>query len=598
MSGDGSLIDDPAIEEAARRRRGWELFGGIVRDQWRGLAVGIGAGVAWTLAKISVPLLVRLAIDRGIETEDLAALARWVAAIAVAGVIAAFFTGMRRYHAFKQSRLAETRMRDRLYAQIMRLQFEYHDRMQTGELMSRANTDLQQLQHVVVLIPLTVSNAVTVLGVVILLGTIDPWLTLLALGSLPLLNVLGRRFSTLLHPAVMGIQRESAEFASVVEETVSGVRVIRGFGAESVMARRLEVEAGDVYDQSMAAAGVRATYLPAMELLPSIGLLLVLWVGGNSVLDGDLSIGEFTAFNLYVVLLIWPLRMLGSIIAQTQRAIAAGARVAEVLDEAPTISSPSRPARLPSGALEVEFDDVYFGYGDGPPILRGLSLDIPAGEMVALVGQTGSGKSTIMRLLARYYDTDRGEVRVGGSPVRVYDRVELRRTVGVVFEETFLFSDTVAANIAFGRPMASRTQIERAADLAGASEFIGDLPAGYATEVGERGYGLSGGQRQRLAIARAILTDPGVLILDDATSAVDASKEHEIHAAIQEVVKGRTTLVIAHRPSTIALADRVVLLDDGRVSDTGSHEELLDRSERYRQVLAAEAPEAAEVTEP
>ena len=594
MAGAEVIDDDTTALDDAARRRGWQLFGGIVRDQWRGLAVGVGAGIVWTLAKISVPMLVRQAIDQGIEADDTEALMRWVFALLVAAVVAALFTGLRRYHAFKQSRLAEARIRDRLYAQIMRLQFEYHDRMQTGELMSRANTDLQQLQHVVVLIPLTAANAVTVVGVVLILATIDPLLTLLALGGLPLLNVLGRRFSTRLHPAVMGIQRESAEFASVVEETVSGVRVVRGFGAEAVMDERLRKEARDVYDQSMAAARVRATYLPAMELLPTIGLLLVLWVGGNQVLDGDLTIGEFTAFNLYVVLLVWPLRMLGSIIAQTQRAIAAGGRVAEVLDEAPTISSPTRPAAVPRGALAVEFDGVTFGYGDGPLVLRGLDLRLAAGEMVALVGQTGSGKSTVMRLLARYYDADRGEVRVGGHPVGAYDRVELRRAVGVVFEETFLFSDTVAANIAFGRPTASRTQIERAAQLAGAAEFITELPGRYATEVGERGYGLSGGQRQRLAIARAILTDPGVLILDDATSAVDASKEHEIHAAIQEVVKGRTTLVIAHRVATIALADRVVLLDGGAVSDTGTHEELLDRSKRYREVLATEAEEVAE----
>ena len=592
MAGVEVSDDEMAALDDAARRRGWRLFGGIVRDQWRGLAVGVGAGIAWTLAKISVPLLVRMAIDRGIEADDTQALMRWVFAILVAAVVAAAFTGLRRYHAFKQSRLAETRLRDRLYAQIMRLQFEYHDRMQTGELMSRANTDLQQLQHVVVLIPLTAANAVTVVGVVLILATVDPILTLLALGSLPLLNVLGRRFSTRLHPAVMGIQRESAEFASVVEESVSGVRVVRGFGAEAVMEERLRKEAHDVYDQSMDAARVRATYLPAMELLPTIGLLLVLWVGGNQVLDGELTLGEFTAFNLYVVLLVWPLRMLGSIIAQTQRAIAAGGRVAEVLDEAPTISSPARPAPVPRGALAVEFDDVTFAYGDGPAVLRGLDLELAAGEMVALVGQTGSGKSTVMRLLARYYDAEQGAVRVGGHPVDTYDRVELRRAVGVVFEETFLFSDTVAANIAFGRPAASRVQIERAAQLAGAAGFIAELPAGYATEVGERGYGLSGGQRQRLAIARAILTDPGVLILDDATSAVDASKEHEIHAAIQEVVKGRTTLVIAHRPATIALADRVVLLDRGVVSDTGTHDELLDRSARYREVLATESDEA------
>jgi ATP-binding cassette subfamily B protein len=467
--------------------------------------------------------------------------------------------------------------------------------VQTGDLMSRANTDLQQIQAFVVLIPLTISNFVTVCAVTVILVLIDPVLTLLALGSLPLLNYLGKRFSTRLHPAAMAIQRESAELASVVEESVSGVRVVKGFGAETVQSSRLRREADDVYDASMEATSVRSRFLPAMELLPNIGLILVLGYGGHQVLNGSLSVGALVAFTAYIVLLIWPLRMLGMIIAASQRASASAHRVHEILSTDPTIVDPPHPVHLPGGREghhglgEVRFDDVVFGYETGRdvPVLDHLDLYVAAGESVALVGATGSGKSTIARLLPRFYDVDRGSVQLDGVDVRQLRVSELRTAVGLVFEETFLFSDSIAANIAFAQPQASFADIERAAKLAGADAFIRELADGYETLIGERGYSLSGGQRQRIAIARAILADPRVLILDDATSAVDPTKEHEIRDALTEVMSGRTTLVIAHRPATIALADRVILLDAGRVVADGTHEELLQTSPAYRSVLAA-----------
>jgi ATP-binding cassette subfamily B protein len=561
----------------------------VLRPRKSAVIFGVLTGLVWTAAKVTVPLLVRAAIDHGITTDDSSALRLWVIVIVAVGLVQGLFTGLRRYSAFLISRAAEMDLRDRLFAHLQRLHFAYHDQAQTGNLMSRANTDLQQVQAFLVMIPLTVSNAVTVGAVTVILLTIDPILTLLALGALPFINVLAKRFGSRLHPAVMGIQAESAELAAVVEESVSGVRVVKGFGAEDVQRGRFAIEADGVYDESITATRVRATYLPALELLPNIGLIAVLGYGGHQVIDGHLSLGSLVAFNVYVVMLIWPLRMLGMILAQAQRAVASAERVAEVLAADPRIVDAPGAPPLPDGRGELVFDGVTFRYpaGAATPVLDRLDLHVRAGESVALVGPTGCGKTTIARLIPRFYDIDAGSIRIDGAEVRGLNVRALRRAVGIVFEETFLFNDTVSANIAFAEPDADRERIERAARLAGAHEFVAALPDGYATEIGERGFSLSGGQRQRIAIARAILADPRILILDDATSAVDPTKEHEIRDALTEVMRGRTTLVIAHRPATIALADRVVLLDEGRIVEQGTHTELLERSERYREVLAA-----------
>jgi ATP-binding cassette subfamily B protein len=547
------------------------------------------AGLAWTSAKVSTGLLVRQAIDKGIEADDAHALWRWTLLLGLVAVISALFTGTRRYLAFHAGRWIEADLRDRMFAHLQRLHFAFHDTTQTGQLMSRANTDLQQVQTFLVLIPLTISNAVTVLAVTVILFEIDPTLTLLALGSLPFMNVLATRFSQRLHPFAMGIQRESADLAAVVEETVSGVRVIKGLGAEPLQAERLRAEADDVYDQSIGAARTRARYQPALELLPNIGFIAVLGYGGHQVISGHLSLGSLVAFNVYVAMLVWPLRMLGLILAQAQRAEVSAERVDEVLGTEPVIVDPARPEPLPPGGGEVRFEDVRFRYGAGSPVLDGLDLVIEPGESVALVGATGSGKTTVSRLLPRFYDVEAGRILLDGVDIRRLRLRDLRRSVGIVFEETFLFSDSVAANVAFGDPEASEAAIVRAARLAGADDFIRQLDEGYETTIGERGYSLSGGQRQRIAIARAILADPRILILDDATSAVDPTKEHEIRGALSEVMRGRTTIVIAHRPATIALADRVVLLDRGRVVAEGTHDRLLAGNERYREVLAAAA---------
>jgi ATP-binding cassette subfamily B protein len=596
--------------QASGTTSGWGLIRGSARRQRLGIGIAVVAGLLWTLAKVSTGILVKHAIDDGIKADDPATLRFWALTLGGVAVASAVFTGLRRYGAFHAARWVETDLRDRMFAHLQRLHFGFHDTAQTGELMSRANTDLQQVQAFLLMIPLTISNGATVLAVTGILLFIDPLLTLLALGSLPLMNVLATRFSRRLHPYVMGIQRESAELAAVVEESVAGVRVVKGLGAEPIQARRLEAEADDVFEESLGAARTRARFVPALELLPTAGFIAVLGYGGHRVLDGSLSLGDLVAFNVYVAMLIWPLRMLGFIVAQAQRAEVSAGRVQEVLATEPAVTDPADPVALPAvpvagpgpgaGLGEVRFEGVTFGYRGAPPtragptsrkpvapVLADFDLTVAPGESVALVGATGSGKSTVGRLLPRFYDVDAGRILLDGVDVRDVALAELRRAVGIVFEETFLFSDTIAANIAFADPHAPPEAIERAARLAGAHDFVRDLAEGYDTRIGERGYSLSGGQRQRIAIARAIVADPRVLVLDDATSAVDPTKEHEIRGALAEVMAGRTTLVIAHRPATIALADRVVLIDGGRVGASGTHDELLATSSRYRQVLAA-----------
>jgi len=569
------------------KRTGWPILRAVLARQRAGLIAGTLIGLAWSAGKVAVPILTREAIDNGINGDD--SLLRWSLLIALAGVLAGTFTALRRWYAFRESRSTEMVLREQLYEHIQSLHVGYHDRVQTGQLMSRASSDLTQIQAFVVMIPITASNLAMVAAIVVLLTMSSPLLALIALAPLPLLNVLSVRFSRRIHPAVLAVQQEQAQLATVVEEAVSGVRVIKGFGAEKVTADRLLVEADDIRKVSLEAARIRSAFLPGLDLLPNLGLIAVLAIGGHKLLRGEISYGQLIEFIQYIGLLIFPLRNLGMTVAFGQRAAAALLRVDEVLSMSPLVADPPEPRNLPAvepgGA--VRFDHVAFGYDNGVPVLDDFDLVIEAGTSVAIVGGTGSGKSTLARLLIRFYDVERGAIRIDGIDVRDLRLGDLRQAVSIVFEDTFLFHDTVAANIAFARPDADRATIEHAAQLAGAHDFILAMPDGYDTLLGERGYSLSGGQRQRIALARAITSDPRVLVLDDATSAVDPSKEHEIREAMATVMQGRTTIVIAHRPGTIALADTVVLLDRGRVAATGSHDALLAGNARYREVLAA-----------
>jgi ATP-binding cassette subfamily B protein len=578
----------PFVAPAVRhdRRGGWRLMREVGTTSPRWIVFGVSAAIGWTVAKITIPLLALKAVEEGIDPYNGPVLLRWSLAILAVTLVVGLFTFCRRYSAFAISLRAEAELRRRLFDHLQRLHFGYHDRAEIGELMARVSTDAKQVQMLLVFIPVAGANVVMVVGVAVVLFVLNVKLAIAALAALPLLALAATRFSRKLGPVAMGLQERLGDVSHVVEESVSGVRILKGFGAEDVQRDRLETAAGNVYERAMSLARLRAAFNPLLEVLPMVGLVAVLYVGGREVINGNLTVAALIAFNFYILQLVFPLRMTSFMVAQIARASASAARVHEILATEPEIVERPGARALPDGAGEVRFEGVTFAYRPGVTVLHDLDLVVRPGESVALVGPTGAGKSTVARLVPRFYDVDSGRVLIDGVDVRDLRLSDLRDAVSMVFEDTFLFTDSVRTNIAFADEDASAEAIEMAARLAGGHEFVADLPDGYDTVLGEHGFSLSGGQRQRVAIARAILADPRVLILDDATSSVDPTKEHEIRGALAEVMRGRTTIIIAHRVATIALADRVILVDAGRVVVEGTHEELLATSRRYRQVLA------------
>ena len=577
--------------ERAKRKPGWRLMREAIRVNRTMLYLGILAGLLWAVARVAVPWLAGAAVDHGVAKSDWTSARNWMFLILAVGVVQAISTGVRRYAAFGLAWRVERDLRMRLVAHLQTLHFAFHDRAQTGQLMAYANTDIQQINNVVLLIPLTIASTIQMVAVAVILLLRSPGLAFFALAALPLLNISATRFSHRMFPVGLALQEELSDVSGVVEESVTGIRIVKGFGVERLQRARLAAEADSVYDRSIDQAKLRANFVPQLDFLPALGLVGILWFGGHQVIAGHLTVGDIVAANLYVLMMIWPLRMVGMLLAQLPRSAAAAGRINDVLVTDPAIEDVAHAKPLPDGPGEVRFEGVSFGYAPGRRVLDGMDLVIPGGQAIALVGATASGKSTVARLIPRFYDIDAGHIRVDGTDVREARLRDVRRAVGLVFEDTFLFSDSVRSNIAFADPEASTEAIVRAAKLAGADDFVRELPDGYNTVIGEHGYSLSGGQRQRIAIARAVLADPRILILDDATSSVDPSKEHEIRAALAEVMQGRTTIIIAHRPATIALADRVVLIDGGRVIADGTHEGLLESSAEYREVLARAAVE-------
>ena len=563
----------------------WRLFGFLRPYRRAAIASLIFAWLAMGVT-VLIPLLIGNAVD-AISGEELDRDALWPLALAIlgAGVLRLGLTVVRRLIAGRVSVAVEFDLREHMYAQLQRLELGFFDTQQTGQLMSRATVDLQSIRFFLGygLIFLT-QNALTIVLASIVMFALDPLLAALALAPVPIVVATAARYSRLSRPALQEVQQRLAELTAEAEESVSGIRVVKAFAREEHMLHRFQRSVGRVFDQNVYSTRLRAFYNPLMGFLPSIGLAVVLFVGGRSVIAGDITIGEFTAFYTYVIMLTGPMRMLGTSLGMAQRAAASGNRMFEILDREPTIESAPDAPPLPEGRGQVELHDVTLRYGDGEPALESVSMAVAAGSTVALVGPTGSGKTSLVALLARLYDPSSGSVSIDGSDLREVEVASIRRAVAFVADESFLFSASVAENIGYARPDATQEEVERAARLAQAHGFIERLPDGYETIVGDRGLTLSGGQRQRVAIARALLADPRILILDDATSSVDARTEAEIKRGLAEVMRGRTTFVVAHRMSTISLADEIVVMDAGRVVDRGTHEELLERCDLYREI--------------
>jgi ATP-binding cassette subfamily B protein len=543
---------------------------------------------AWAAMGMTVliPWLIGQAVN-AIKHGDRPDLLPLALAIFAAAVLRLGLIVVRRVVAGKVSLGVEFDLRQAFYAHLQRLELGFFDSQQTGQLMSRATVDLQSIRfflgYGLIFITQTVLTIVLASAVMFWM---NPWLALIALAPAPLVVYVASRYNRVSRPAQQEVQQRIAELTAEAEENVSGIRIVKAFAREEHQLGRFQRAVARVFDQSIYATKLQAFFSPLLGLLPQLGIALVLLIGGREVINGNLLLGDFTSFYIYLVMLAGPMRMLGMTMGMAQRAIASGNRLFEILDREPRIQSPPQAPALPPGGGAVELRGVTLHYegAEEVPALEEVDVAVEAGKTVALVGPSGSGKTSLVALIARLYDPDAGEVLVDGADVRSVEVASLRSEIAFVADDSFLFTASVAENIAYARPEASLEEIEAAARRAQADEFIRALPDGYETRVGERGLTLSGGQRQRVAIARALLADPRILILDDATSSVDATTEAAIKAGLREAMAGRTTFIIAHRLSTVSLADEIVVLDGGRVVDRGTHEELLEGCGFYREI--------------
>jgi ABC-type multidrug transport system fused ATPase/permease subunit len=562
-------------------------------------------GVAWSFVlafgamgtTVLIPYLTGRAVD-AISGHDRQRLAVWAIAIGVAGFARLGLSVGRRLIAGRVSLGVELDLRNRLYAHLQGLELAFFDRQQTGQLMSRATVDLQSVRFFLGYGLIFIAQSLlSLLLAAVAMFALQPGLAALALAPLPFIVLIAFSYGHRSRPALQEVQQRSAELTAEAEENISGVRVVKAFAQEQRQLSRFRHSVARVFHQAVYATKIQALYGPLISFLPNIGLALILFVGGRQVIHGTLTLGQFTAFYAYLLILISPMRTLGYMLSAAQRATASGARIFQVLDREPQITSPESAPTLPPGHGSVRLSGVGLTFeGTRHPALTDIDLDVEAGQTVALVGAMGSGKTALVSLLARLYDVTEGAVYIDGADVRSVDLVSLRHEIAIVSDDPFLFSASVHDNIAYARPDATREEVEEAARAAQADAFIRDLPKGYDTLIGERGLTLSGGQRQRIAIARAIAANPRILILDDATSSVDASTEQEIKRALRELMTDRTTFVIAHRLSTIALADEIVVLEDGRIAAHGSHDELLDSSPLYREIVEKGMPDQVFMT--
>jgi ABC-type multidrug transport system fused ATPase/permease subunit len=568
---------------------------GFLRPYRRGVILSFVLAAVAMVAGVIIPFLVGRTIDhiRHGQTR------LWPlgAAIVGAGLLRLAFSVSRRLIAGRVSLGVEYDLRNRVYSHLQSLEVAFFDEQQTGQLMSRSTVDLQAVRFFLGygLIFIGQSVVTLVVAAAVMLAT-NAGLAGIALAPAPFVFWAAYRYGARNRPASQEVQQRIAELTAEAEESISGIRLVKAFAREERQLRRFQRAVTRVFDQSMVSTRLRAFYNPFIGFLPQLGLAALLLVGGRQTIHGTISVGEFVAFYGYTLLLIAPVRMLGIALGMAQRAVASGARVFELLDREARMTSPPDAQPLPAGDGRVELRGVSFAYGDGPPVLRDVDLDVPPGRTIAIVGPTGSGKTTLVALLPRLYDPVTGSVAIDGIDLRDVNLESLRSQVGLVSDDPFLFSASMRENIAYARQDATDQEVEDAARRAGIHEFVAGLPDGYETRVGERGMTLSGGQRQRVAIARAIIKDPRILILDDATSSVDATTEAEIKRALQELMRDRTTFVIAHRLSTISLADEIVVLEDGAIAARGTHDELMESSPLYHEIAERGLPDRVFLT--
>lgn len=579
MSQDTSRLSD--------LRSGLGLLSRVLRQYWRIAVISIAGALLWMAMIVTIPYLVGRAVDIAVDEGDMSLIWPILGGLLLAGAIQAIGIGMRRYFGFKLSYRAEADIRNRLFTHIQRMAFSFHDVTSTGELMARASSDLSQLRLILAMLPITLANLAMFFVVATVLIVIDPVLGSVAALMVPALLLTSARFASRVVGYSFDLQQRLSELSHVVEESVTGIEVVKSYGQEAQQQTALDDKADLIYDSAMDMARERAIHRPLFEIIPALGTVAVLVVGGIRVIDGAMTIGQFVSFTQYLAVMVLPLMITGWFFANLPRSAAAATRIDDLLETAPEIAEPARPKRLLPGHGEIEFKDVSFSYPDGTGVVADIDLVVPGGTSVGFVGATGAGKTTLAHLIPRFYDVTGGAVLIDGVDVRDLALEELRNEVAVVFQETFLFSASIEDNIRVGDPSASDERIRSAARLAKAHDFICEMPDAYKTVVGERGATLSGGQRQRVSLARGVVRDPRILVLDDATSSVDAVVEAEIQAALRQVMAGRTTVIVAHRTSTLAIVDNVAFIEDGDVVAFGPHDQLLREIPRYAEVLAA-----------
>jgi ATP-binding cassette subfamily B protein len=556
-----------------------------IKENRKSFVISMGSAVVWCFLIVIQPYIIKRIIDDAIVVENRQMLIILISFMLIAGYLRASTIGIRRYFSMHVSFNVEAGIRNRIFTHMQKLAYNYHDKVPTGELMARASSDASQVRLAFAIAPLATANILLLIILSITLLSLSLPLGSLVLLSIPAVLWLASNFSSKALGISLRVKEAEAQMTTEVEEQLGGIRVVKAFGNEDLAASKVETAISSIYNTSLEYLNLRTKFVPMFELIPMVITLLVLLLGGYLSINNFITLGDFIAFTQYVFLLLWPLRITAWFLSEIPSSVTAGNRILDLLNEIPSIVDGSSNETFPeTGNGSLKFSNVNFSYGD-EKIFDNLSFEIEGRKTVAIVGSTGSGKSTLAYLLPRLYDIESGKIEIDGIDIHNVKLDELRSQISLAFEESFLFSNSARENISLGSDEASQEEIENAALIARAHEFIAQLPESYETKVGERGYGLSGGQRQRIALARAILRKPRILILDDALSAVDASTEEEIRSELQQVMSNMTTLIITNRVPTIELCDEVIFIEDGQVRGQGRHNKLIKEIQSYKSLF-------------